>query len=64
MMKEISWETEAQESKRKTDTLVSFSSPGAMLLKQTPIKMYKARFHIYVLIYGICFSLSDLLHFV
>ena len=53
-----------EDSKRKKDTLVSFSSPGALLLKQTPIKMYRTRFHVYVLIYDICFSLSDLLHFV
>lgn len=42
LMKEIRWETGTrkprEDSKKKKDTLVSFSSPRALLLKQTLIK--------------------------
>ena len=40
-----------------------FSISVSQFLPCTPVHLYHfSRFHIYALIYGICFSLSDLLH--
>ena len=42
-----------------------FSTSVSQFLPWKPVHLYHfSRFHIYVLIYDICFSLSDLLHFV
>ena len=40
-----------------------FSTSVSQFLPSTPVHLYHfSRFHIYALIYDICFSLSDLLH--
>ena len=40
-----------------------FSTSGSQFLPCKPVSLYHfSRFHIYALIYDICFSLSDLLH--
>ena len=42
-----------------------FSTSVSLFLPCKPVHLYHfSRFHIYALIYDICFSLSDLLHFV
>ena len=44
-------------------TLFSMSASPLLLCKQI-CQDHPSRFHIYAFIYNICFSLSDLLHFV